>query len=102
MKLSAGSRWRSAVCEAEAVIVRAPKEGGQLECGGVAMIPVKDARPAGVQPDAARMTGSVLGKRYEDEAQGLEVLCTKPGQGALSLDGRLLTIREAKRLPSSD
>ena len=35
--------------------------------------------------------GVLLGKRYTDEATGIEVLCTKPGPGPLTVDGRELT-----------
>jgi hypothetical protein len=43
-----------------------------------------------------------LGKRYVDEAGTIEVLCTKPGDGALALDGQPLEVKSAKPLPSSD
>lgn len=102
MSLTPGSRWKSAVCNAEAVVVRPPKGAGALECGGAAMIAYSAERPA-PQPIAAGAAGGcALGKRYADEASGLEVLCTKAGDGALAFDGRLLVLREAKKLPSSD
>lgn len=102
MKLTPGTRWKSAVCDTEVVLVKPPKAGGLLECGGVAMIAFDAPRPAGLSPAQDRAEGSLLGKRYADDAEGLEVLCTKPGRGSLSLDGRPLALREAKRLPSSD
>jgi hypothetical protein len=37
-----------------------------------------------------------------NEAGDLEVLCTKPGDGALSLVDAPLQLKEAKPLPSSD
>ena len=46
--------------------------------------------------------GSLVGKRYVDAGTGMEVLCAKPGAGSLSLSGRLLVIKDAKKLPSSD
>ena len=46
--------------------------------------------------------GSVMGKRYVDAESGLEALCTKPGAGSLSLDGRPLAVKATKKLPSSD
>ena len=51
-------------------------------------------------PDHA--SGSQLGKRYVDAETGLEALCSKSGAGSLSIDGRPLTLKEAKKLPSSD
>ncbi|WP_231611754.1 hypothetical protein [Rhodococcus sp. CX] len=52
--------------------------------------------------DPAHVGGAVMGKRYVDEASGLEVLCTKAGQGRLALDGTALVLKAAKPLPSSD
>ena len=43
-----------------------------------------------------------MGKRFADEDLGLEVLCTKPGAGSLSVGGTLLQVKGAKPLPSSD
>ena len=102
MKLTAGSRWKSAVCDTEVVVVRPPKDAGQLECGGAAMIAMNAERSAGAVPLAERSAGTLLGKRYADEGRALEVLCTKAGKGGLSLDGKLLTLRAATPLPSSD
>ena len=53
-------------------------------------------------PDADHTEGTQIGKRYVNEAGDLEVLCTKPGEGSLSVDGVALTIKGAKPLPSSD
>ena len=44
----------------------------------------------------------LIGKRYVEESSGLEVLCTKSGQGQLALDGVALVLKTAKPLPSSD
>ena len=41
----------------------------------------------------------LLGKRYADEASGIELLCTKPGPGPLAVDGRPLVVKGAKPLP---
>ncbi len=66
------------------------------------MIAIADQPPAGgsISPDAAK--GTALGKRYLNEAGDLELLCTKPGEGSLGVGGTLLTLKEAKPLPSSD
>ena len=102
MSLKAGSRWKSAVCDTEVVVVRPPKQEGSLACGGVPMVPNGAERPVGATLAKAHSGGSALGKRYVDIGQGLEVLCTKAGQGSLSFDSRPLGLHEAKRLPSSD
>ena len=46
--------------------------------------------------------GTLLGKRYVDEASGIELLCSKGGSGSLACDGRAMTVKGAKPLPSSD
>jgi hypothetical protein len=102
MQLKPGSRWKSAVCDTEVVVMRPPKSAGQLECGGAAMLEIDSTRTEGAAPAAGADSGTLLGKRYGDTQQGLEVLCTKAGAGALSLDGRRLELRAANRLPSSD
>ena len=100
--LKTGSRWRSAVCDTEAVVVRPPNAAAALECGGAPMVPVTAPVPEGGSIAADHSNGSLLGKRYGDETLGIEVLCTKPGKGSLSVSGRALVVREAKKLPSSD
>jgi hypothetical protein len=48
------------------------------------------------------MGGTQIGKRYVDEADTFQVLCTKAGGGTLALDGKPLVIQAAKPLPASD
>ena len=43
-----------------------------------------------------------MGRRYVSEGGDLEVLCTKPGDGSISLGEAALQIKGAKPLPSSD
>lgn len=87
--------------ETEVVVVRPAEGDHRLGCGGADMVPVGAEPPGGeVAPELAEPT--LLGKRYEDEASGLEVLCSKGGDGTLTLDGNALSIKGAKPLPSSD
>jgi hypothetical protein len=102
MELKAGSRWRSAVCDTEVVVVRAPSGTPSLECGGQPMIPHDAERPADATIDEAHATGTQMGKRFADAESGIEVLATKGGAGSLSLDGQPLALKDAKPLPSSD
>jgi hypothetical protein len=95
-----GARLRSAVSDAEVVVVRAPQEQVSLCCGGRPMVAL-DAAQETVEP-LADEEPTLLGKRYVDEQTALELLCTKGGAGALTVDGRPLTIKGAKPLPSSD
>jgi hypothetical protein len=101
MILKPGSRWKSAVCSAEVVVVRAPKDEAVLSCGGHPMTPIGETPPAGLTM-APGSGGVSVGKRYFDEQTQTEVLCSKAGGGSLALDGRPLLLREAKPLPSSD
>jgi hypothetical protein len=102
MDLKPGSRWKSAVCDAQLVVVRPPKTAGELQCGGAAVLPIDDAAlPTGaVDPDFAE--GVLIGKRYVDEDSGLEVLGAKAGKGSLAFNGTLMSIKGAKPLPASD
>ena len=43
-----------------------------------------------------------LGKRYQCEACGTEVLCNKPGAGSVICCDQEMKLKEAKPLPSSD
>jgi hypothetical protein len=102
MELKPGSRWKSAVCDGEFVVVRPPKAGGELTCGGPAVVPHAADKPAGASLAADQAGGTQLGKRYSDEASGIVVLASKGGAGSLAIDGRPLALQEAKKLPASD
>ncbi len=102
MQLTAGSRWRSVVDTTEVVVVKAPKDDVDLRCGGHAMVAFGSEGEASGTMDPSQNAGTQLGKRYCDEGQDLEVLCTKPGEGTLSLAGQALNLKSAKPLPSSD
>ena len=43
-----------------------------------------------------------LGKRYMCESCGVEILCNKPGDGAILCCDKEMLLKEAKPLPSSD
>ncbi len=99
-ELKSGGRLKSAVCATEVMAVKAP--GGEIDicCGGVAMTaPGTDA--SGEARDGFT-EGTALGKRYVNADETLELLCTKAGEGSLSVGDTLLEIKEAKQLPASD
>jgi hypothetical protein len=102
MELTAGSRWHSAVCDTEVVVVKAPSSDVSLECGGHPVVPLGEDAPAGLTLDTAHSDGTLMGKRFADPDSGLEVLVTKPGAGSLALDGEPLPLKDAKPLPASD
>ena len=96
-----GTRLRSAVCTTEVVVIAAPAGDIALSCGGAPLL-AEGETAAGVALDAAAAQGTLLGKRYTNEAGKLELLCVKPGQGSLASGGVALVVKGAKPLPSSD
>jgi hypothetical protein len=102
MELKPGSRWKSAVCTTEIVVVKSPTAPVTLECGGQGMLEHAAARAEGLSPAEGHAAGTQPGKRFADEETGLEVLCTKGGQGSLAIGGRAIQPKEAKKLPASD
>ena len=98
--LKAGLRLKSAVCDAEIMIVKAGGEA-TLSCGGAPMLAGDESR-AGAEPVADQMDGCQVGKRYVNDDQSLEVLCVKAGAGSLAANDTALAIKDAKKLPSSD
>ena len=101
VKFRAGQRLVSAVDSTTVIVIRAPAGECTLTCGGVAMAsPDEPIAPA--EPDPSLMGGTQIGKRYVDEADTIQLLCTKAGDGTLALDGEPLVIQAAKPLPASD
>jgi hypothetical protein len=100
-EFKAGTRLRSATCETQVVVVRAPSAPATIECGGEPMRAFDDESPR-VPVSGEPGDGTQLGKRYVEEELGVELLCTKPGAGTLTVDGRPVTLKGAKPLPSSD
>lgn len=99
MELKAGARLRSAVCDAEVMVIKAAA-GDDLTCGGAAMLPEAPAeKSAGAEE---QMNGCVIGKRYVNQDDTIEVLCVKGGDGSLYYNGEELMTKDTKKLPSSD
>jgi len=98
--LKPGSRFKSAVCETQVMVVKAPSGEHDLRCGGVPMVAPTDT--ASGELDAAFAGPTMIGKRYVNADESLELLCTKGGQGGLSLGSTPLEVKQAKQLPSSD
>ena len=99
-EIKVGARLKSATCTTEVVVVKAPSSAVDLQCGGAAM--AEDATLGSETLDGAQAEGTLLGKRYTDEDSGIELLAVKAGNGSLSVDGRPLTLKGVKPLPSSD
>lgn len=100
--LKAGARFKSAVCDSQVMVIKAPAGEHDLRCGGVPMLAATDPTAASGSPDAAHATETLIGKRYVNADESLELLATKGGKGSLSLGAEALGIKQAKQLPSSD
>ncbi|MDP9141258.1 MAG: hypothetical protein M3O62_10755 [Pseudomonadota bacterium] len=100
--LKAGARFKSAVCDSQVMVVKAPAGELDLCCGGVAMLGGTATAPEGLSLDAAHAGGTLIGKRYVNADESIELLCTKGGKGSLSVGGTALEVKQAKQLPSSD
>jgi hypothetical protein len=97
-QLKAGSRLKSAVCDAEVMIVKPGNGDVALTCGGAPMSTTGEK----ATPNPELMGGCQMGKRYVNKDQSLEVLCVKAGKGSIAVNGEVLTVKDAKKLPSSD
>jgi len=100
--LKPGLRLKSAVCATEVMVIRAPSLEAVLACGGVEMFGMTESTPTAVKLDPAQAQGTLIGKRYVDAEDRVELLCTRGGDGSLSLDGAAMPVKQAKALPSSD
>ena len=96
-----GARLRSVTCATEVVVVKGGGDEVDLRCGGEPMVPIDDESTGGPSGGAFD-EGTLVGKRYVTEDEALELLCTKPGAGSLSLGDVALLVKGAKPLPSSD
>jgi hypothetical protein len=101
MPLKAGGRFKSAVCETQVMVIKAPAGDHDLCCGGAPMLGAA-ATAAGGTLDPAHAKETLIGKRYVNADESLELLCTKGGKGSLSLGAVALEVKQAKQLPSSD
>lgn len=102
MLLKAGAKLRSAVCDTQVIVVKAPTVEVDLGCGGSPLLGDGDEAPAGAVLDPSVGDAALLGKRYADEELGLELLVSKAGGGALTCNGAVLAVKGAKPLPASD
>jgi hypothetical protein len=99
VEIKPGVKLAGAASSAEFIVVRAAPGDLDLACAGAPLV-VAGTAPAGT--DAGTGEAILVGKRYRDEAGTLELLCTKPGSGPVTLSGAPLRLAVAKALPASD
>jgi hypothetical protein len=92
-----GTRLKSAACDAEIMIIKIG-ESEDLTCGGLPLA----AAPEKTEGNADNMHGCLIGKRYVNADETIEVLCVKSGDGSLYYAGDELMTKDTKKLPSSD
>ena len=96
----AGLKLKSAVCDGQIMVLRVPPSPLDIQIGGAPVLLGVETATATLDP--AHANAILTGKRYTDEAETMEFLCTKGGQGSISVNGTTLGIKTAKALPSSD
>jgi hypothetical protein len=102
-RVAVGQRLSSVTDTTTVIVVRAPGEDVDIRCGGAAMVDTHDGSAAEqVPPDPEFASGTLLGKRYENAAATIELLCTKGGPSSLAVNGEPLVVKSAKPLPASD
>jgi hypothetical protein len=97
MQLKPGLRLRSTTCTAEVIVVKGSGEV-DLRCGGEPLGDMSAAAGPAAAPGTEMLTA--MGKRYAND--DIELLCTKPGAGQLSIGDVALEVKGAKALPASD
>ncbi len=99
LSLRPGEQLASTVCSTRVVVVKAPAGPLDIACGGAPMAPAATVAP--VKP-AGGDQATLLGKRYVDAEETVELLCTSAGAGELTCGGIAMTVKAAKALPASD
>jgi len=97
--MKAGTKLKSAVCDAEVMVIKAAADSA-FACGGAPMVEERSGEKGTIDPAFAE--GVKMGKRYTDAVGTVELLCIKPGAGSLSMGGVALQLKDAKPLPASD
>lgn len=100
--LKPGSKLYGACCATEYVVVKAPGGEIDLQIGGHPAVTSPGDRDDSLTVATGADDKPAMGKRYVDADDTLELLCTKPGDGAAAVGDVLLVQKDAKPLPASD
>jgi hypothetical protein len=101
MQLKTGMRLASVTDTTQVIVTRATADDVDVRCGGAPMVVAGEAATE-TAVDPAFSDGTAMGKRYGGDDLPVELLCTKPGPGTLSIGTEPLPLKEAKALPASD
>ena len=102
LALKPGTRLYSAVSATELIVVKAPSDEVDVTIGGAPALTEAEGRDESIGPADGHAGDALMGKRYVDTDDTIELLCTKPGSGLPALGGSLLSLKDAKPLPASD
>ena len=94
-----GVKLSSSVCKTQIMVLRIPAIELEIFCGG---LPMEVGDPDVLGEIQGENNGTLVGKRYTDETETMEFLCTRGGEGSISVSGHKIDIKAAKKLPSSD
>ena len=94
-----GVKLSSRVCKTQIMVLRIPAVELEIFCGGS---PMEVGDPVALKELQGENNGTLVGKRYTDESETMEFLCTRGGEGSISVSGHKIGIKAAKKLPSSD
>lgn len=94
-----GTKLSSTVCKTQIMALRVPAEELTITCGGA---PMQVGDPAALGEMSGDNSGTLVGKRYTDADETMEFLCTRGGEGSIAIEGYVIDIKAAKKLPSSD
>ncbi len=100
--LKPGTRLFSAVCVTEMITVKAPAGEVELTIGGAPPVSSAAERDGSGSVAEGHGGGVAMGKRYVDDDDTVELLCTKAGDGVPAIGGVALVLKETKALPASD
>lgn len=99
-QLRAGEQLACETCTTKVVVVAAPSDGAvEITCGGTALQPAKSVTQPAKDGSAP---GVLIGKRYVNAEETVELLCTAAGSGPLACGDVTMTVKAAKALPASD
>jgi len=94
-----GTKLSSTVCKTQIMALRVPAVELEISCGGA---PMQVGDPAELGEMSGENSGTMVGKRYTDAEETMEFLCTRGGDGSIAIEGYVIDIKAAKKLPSSD